>query len=120
LVGIDGRAITRSFLRVCLASAVLALVSFCVSRFCGDLLRVPITHFTTVAPRMASGAAPAVSAPISRVALQVMLSIGAGGAAYLLVLRLLRAPELGSFRDALRQRRAARGAAAEGAGVAQG
>ncbi len=105
---IDGTAITLSFLRVSFASAMLAVVAYVVSRACGHALHVPITQFTTVAPNVEGAAGARAAAPLVKVALQVMLSMGAGGAAYLFVLRLLRAPELDSFRDVLRQRRAGR------------
>ncbi len=106
LGGVDGRAIAVSFVRVVVASAALAGVAFLVSRWTGDWLGVPVSHFTAVAPPLnpeaATGAAPAA---FWRVAVQVFASMGAGGLAYLLVLRILGAPELVSLRDILRRRR---------------
>ena len=99
---IDGREITLSFVRVVVASAALAVVTLYVSRFCGHLLQVPITQFTTVAPNVEGAAGAKAAAPIARVALQVMVSMGAGMVAYLVVLRLLGAPEIESFRSAVR------------------
>ena len=105
LQGIDGRAITLSFLRILIASLVLAAVAFLTSRWLGHALSLPITRFTTTAPPVdtAMSAAAAVGS-FRQVALQVFTSLAAGGLAYLLVLRLLRAPELASFREILRRR----------------
>ena len=50
------------------------------------------------------------SAPMLRVALQVFASMAAGAAAYLAALWLMGAPEIASFTQALRQRRAAKSA----------
>jgi peptidoglycan biosynthesis protein MviN/MurJ (putative lipid II flippase) len=104
--GVDGRAITASFLRVLVASVVLAGVSLAVSRWLGAALGVPATHFAGTAPQVLAppeGAARAYS--IFRVALQVLASLAAGGVSYLLVLHLLGAPELASFRELMRRRR---------------
>ena len=89
----------------------------------GQKLHVPTTHFTTTAPRIeaangGTSASPAADDPaapaaqpsaqsfsLPRVAVQVALSMLAGLLAYLAVLRLLGAPEIESFLQALRQRR---------------
>ncbi len=106
LGGVDGRQITRSFLRVTVATAVLALVAWHVSRLCGHALHVPVTHFATAAPMVEGTAGARASAPMLRVALQVVASMAAGAAAYLGALWLMGAPEIASFRQALRRRRA--------------
>ena len=107
LGGIDGRGITLSFLRISAASLALGVVAWWVSARTGSLLRVPATPFTLTAPSVAGGgAALAATASIGHVAIQVLLSMAAGLAAYLLVLFALRAPELSDVRAALRQRRA--------------
>jgi len=108
LGGADGRAISISLLRVLVASVVLAAVSFLVSRWLGGWLGVPVTHFSTTAPPVdaASHAAAAVGS-FGAVAVQVLVSLAAGGVSYLVVLRLLGAPELAAFRDLLRRRRTA-------------
>jgi len=103
---IDGRAIARSFLRICVASLALAVVAFAVSHWSGRVLGVPVTRFTAVAPRpQVEASAGAAVVPWSRTAVQVLLSLGAGGAAYLLVLSLLGAPEIAAFRAVVRSRR---------------
>jgi putative peptidoglycan lipid II flippase len=108
LGGADGRAITLSFIRVLVASAVLAAVSLAVSRWLGSALGVPATQFASSAPVVVSpsaGAAVAARAyPIARVALQVLASLAAGGVSYVLVLHLLGAPELATFRQLIRWR----------------
>ena len=106
LGGIGGREITRSFLRIAIASVALAAVAYSVSVMLGRALHVPVTQFISTAPMLEGAAGVGAAAPMSKVALQVLLSMGAGIVAYLLVLRLLRAPEIESFRNALRQRRA--------------
>jgi hypothetical protein len=69
---------------------------------------VPITRFATTAPPVdAVAQVDAVAASFWRVAVQVFASLAAGGASYLLVLRLLGAPELASFGEILRRRRGA-------------
>jgi putative peptidoglycan lipid II flippase len=103
LGGIDGRAIAISFSRVVLASLALAAAAFWVSRWSGQLLGVPPTHFAASAPSEAASAAAA--APIVRVAAQVVASIAAGAVAYAAVLRLLGAPELAAFAQAMRNRK---------------
>lgn len=108
LGGADGRAILISFLRVAVASAVLAVVAFFVSRWCGQWLGVPVTRFSATAPPVdAVAQVDTVAASFWRVAVQVIASLAAGGASYLLLLRLLGAPELASFGEILRRRRAA-------------
>jgi len=111
LAGIDGRAIAISFARVVLASLALAAVTFCVSRWSGQLLGVPATHFAATAPSEAAGAT-AAAAPISRVAAQVVVSIAAGALTYLAMLRLMGAPELATFAQAMRSRKSATAPAA--------
>jgi len=101
---IDGRAILLSFLRVSVASIVLAAVALYVSRVTGRFLGVPATHFSVTAPVVQATVTAAAAAPVSRVAVQVVASLGAGGASYLLVLALLGAPELASFRAMVRRR----------------
>lgn len=110
LGGVDGRAIFLSFVRVTVASLALALVAYYVSRWSGQLLGVPATHFASMAPPENAGAAQA--APISRVAAQVVMSISAGALAYLVMLRMMGAPELASFAQAIRNRRSASSQAA--------
>jgi putative peptidoglycan lipid II flippase len=105
LGGVDGRAITLSLLRIGVASAVLAAVAFAVSRWLGGLLGVPATHFASAAPQVEGAPYAAAAGTFWAVALQVLGSIAAGGVSYLGVLRLLRAPELESFRQVLRRRR---------------
>jgi len=108
LGSVDGRAISISLLRVVVASVVLAAVSFLVSRWLGGWLGVPVTHFSATAPPV--DAAPDAAAALGSfwaVAVQVLVSLAAGGVSYVVVLRLMGAPELASFRDILRRRRAA-------------
>lgn len=106
LGGIDGRAITLSFLRVLIASAALGAVALAVSRWVGGALGVPATHFISSAPEVGKAAAGAASSfPLLRVAVQVLASFAAGGVSYLVVLHLLGAPELSTFREMLRRRR---------------
>jgi len=108
LGSIDGRAIAVSFLRVSLASVVLGLVALIVSRWIGAVLGVPATQFLAAAPQViASDAAAAIPASTGAVAIQVLASIAAGGVSYVVVLYLLGAPELRSFREVVRRRRAA-------------
>jgi putative peptidoglycan lipid II flippase len=106
LGGVNGGEILRSFLRFAVASAVLAVVALYVSRWSGQLLHVPATHFATGAPVAGSQSAEA-AAPITRVAVQVLASMVAGGAAYLVTLWLLGASELASLRDVIRRRQPA-------------
>ncbi len=106
--GADGRAIAISFLRISLASALLAVVALLVSRWTGNLLGVHATRFLAAAPQVgASPLAGAIPAKTAAVAFQVLASLLAGGVSYLLALHLLRAPELTSFREVLRRRRTA-------------
>lgn len=104
LGGMAGRTIVLSFLRVSLASIALGLVALVVMQWSGRVLGVPVTHYSWVAPAV-SGTSAAQDVSTLRVLMQVALSMAAGIAAYLLALRLLRAPEMESFRRALRQRR---------------
>jgi putative peptidoglycan lipid II flippase len=113
---IDGTAITLSFLRVTLASGVLAVVAYYVAQISGQMLHVPTTHFSTTAPSFAVITHAKAAVSVLHVAVQVMLSLGAGGIAYVLALRLLRAPELQTFQEALASRRS--GAGADTPGVA--
>ena len=110
LGGIRGREITASFLRVALASVVLGLVSFSVSVWAGRLLGVPATHFARSAPVVQQAGTIAAAGSFFAVALQVLVSLGAGGVSYLLVLRILGAPEIETFRAVLRRRGSARSA----------
>jgi putative peptidoglycan lipid II flippase len=107
---IRGREITASFLRIALASVVLALVSFAVSAWAGGVLGVPTTHFARSAPVVGQAGTVAATGSFLAVALQVLVSLGAGGVSYLLVLRILGAPEIETFRALLRRRRSARSA----------
>jgi len=107
LGGIDGRAITLSFIRVLVASAALAMVGLVVSRWVGGLLGVPATQFLAAAPEVVQGAAAGARPQTARVAVQVLASLAAGGVSYVLVLYLLGAPELKSFREVIRRRRTA-------------
>jgi putative peptidoglycan lipid II flippase len=110
LGGIDGRAIALSFARVVVASLALTAVTFYVSRWSGQLLSVPVTHFAAAAPPEAPSAT--ALAPITRVAAQVAASIISGALAYLGMLWLMGAPELATFWQALRSRRSGSTAAA--------
>jgi putative peptidoglycan lipid II flippase len=115
--GIDGRAIAVSLVRVAVASLVLAAVAFLVSGWLGGRLGLDVTQFATRAPMVtdagqdavgaSDGAGPAGRGSFAAVALQVLVSIAAGGVSYLLVLRLLGAPELETFVAVLRRRAAA-------------
>jgi len=105
--GVDGRQIALSTLRMLLASAALAAAAGLVMQWSGRALQVPASHFMLAAPTPAA-ALPNIATPKSAVGLQVLLSMSAGAAAYLVVLRLLGAPEIESFRAVLRRRRGAR------------
>ncbi len=107
LEGIDGRAITLSFLRVTLASVVLALVALAVSRWLGGALGVPATRFLASAPEVIQKVTSEARPETARVALQVLASLVAGAVSYIVVLHLLGAPELKSFREIIRRRRTA-------------
>jgi len=108
LHGIDGRAITLSFLRVLIASVALAGVALLTSHWVGRRLGAPATHFTTTAPPVdTAGASGAIAGSFSAVAVQVFASLALGAIAYLLILRLLNAPELATLRAVLRRRRPA-------------
>jgi len=112
LGGVDGRAIASSFARVAAASVALGAAALVVSRWSGGWLGVPATEFLASAPPIdAAGAGPAAAAPISAVGVQVTLSLGAGGLAYVAALRLLGAEELGSLVSILRRGPAAKQAA---------
>ena len=107
LDGIDGRAIAVSFVRVSIASVVLGLVALAVSRWAGSVLGVPATHFLATAPEVVTGEqSAALPASTGAVALQVLVSLAAGGVSYVVVLLLLGAPELATFREVVRRRRA--------------
>jgi len=67
---------------------------------------VPSTQFALSAPEVVVGA-PVHGWHLTGVALQVLASLAAGAVSYLLVLHLLGAPELKSFREAIRRRRTA-------------
>ncbi|MCJ7821884.1 MAG: MATE family efflux transporter, partial [Armatimonadetes bacterium] len=108
LGGIRGREITVSFLRIALASVCLALVSSAVSAWAGGVLGVPTTHFARSAPLVQQAGSVAAAGSFLAVALQVLVSLGAGGVSYLLVLRILGAPEIETFRAVLRRRGSAR------------
>jgi putative peptidoglycan lipid II flippase len=105
--GIDGGAIARSFLRVVVASAALAAVTYAVSRWLGGALGVPWSHFSLTAPSLTAAEAAGPSAAFWQVAAQVVVSLAAGGVSYLLVLRLLGAPEIAEVCDLVRRRRPA-------------
>jgi putative peptidoglycan lipid II flippase len=109
LKGIDGRAITLSFVRITVASAVLALVALAVSRWVGGVLGVPATDFLSTAPTVIKAQAAPLHFRTAFVLVQVVASIAAGGVSYLVVLYLLGAPEIASFREVLRRRRAPTG-----------
>jgi putative peptidoglycan lipid II flippase len=102
--GIDGRQIALSTVRMVVAAVALAAVALAVCQWTGRLLRVPVMEFTLIAPA-ASAALPNLVTPRSAVGIQVLASMAAGSAAYLLVLRLLGAPELADIKTVLRQRR---------------
>jgi putative peptidoglycan lipid II flippase len=106
LGGIEGRRIAIATARYVFASVALAAAAFYVSRWAGGLLKVPVTTFTLIAPAVdvPGHAARHAAAPLGRVALQVLLSIGAGGLAYIGVLKALRAPELDLVRDRITAR----------------
>ena len=105
LGGIDGRAIALSFLRVVVASAALAAATFAVSRWAGGVLGVPWSRFPLIAPSLAGAAAGEPVGSFGAVAVQVLASLLAGGVSYLLVLRLLGAPEIAEVREVIRRRR---------------
>ena len=108
LGGVDGAAITASFLRVLVASGVLAVVCLLVSRWLGDVFGLPVTRFLASAP--AVDGVEAAGAPVGSfftVAVQTLGSLAAGGVSYVAALWALRAPELAVFREVLRRRRAA-------------
>ncbi len=105
LHGVDGRAITASFLRVLIASLALAGVALLTSHWLGRRLGVPTTHFATTAPPVEPASGGRIVGSFSAVAAQVFASLTAGAIAYLLVLRLLDAPELATLRAVLRRRK---------------
>ncbi len=105
--GVNGWEMLQSVLRMSVAGGALAVAAYVAMRWSGAVLDVPSTTFGLVAP-LAAEVVPNVVTPKSAVGLQVLLSMGAGTAAYLLVLRLLGSPEIESFRAIVRQRRAAR------------
>ncbi len=109
--GIDGRSITLSFLRVLVASTVLAGVAFIVSRWLGGVLGVPATHFASTAPQVLTTPEAAIRGYSTlKVATQVLASLAAGGVSYVAVLHALGAPELQTLRQAIRARRSGQAA----------
>jgi len=112
---LDGGAIAICFARAVFASAALAAVAYCVSALCGRGLGVPVTHFLTTAPAEASASGSArLLAPFWKVAVQVLASMAAGAAAYLLILRLLGAPEIAVLQRLWRRGRTSLDSAAAG------
>ena len=107
--GVDGREILLSVLRMSVAGGALAAVAYVAMRWSGAVLDVPSTTFGLVAP-LAAEVVPNIATPKLAVGLQVLISMAAGVAAYLVVLRLLGSPEIDSFREIWRRRRAARSA----------
>ncbi len=107
LGGIDGRAIALSFLRVLVASAALAAVTYAASRWVGGALGVPWSRFPAAAPSLTGVSSEGAPGSFGQVAVQVLVSLGAGGVSYLAVLRLLGASELAEAREFLRRRRPA-------------
>jgi putative peptidoglycan lipid II flippase len=115
LGGVDGKAITVSFLRVLVASAALGAVAYYVSALCGRALGVPVTRFVTAAPQIENAGETAAGAvSVVKVGVQVLLSIACGTAAYLAALWALKAPEFDSLKRQLTGRRASAGAAHAG------
>jgi putative peptidoglycan lipid II flippase len=115
LGGVDGKAITVSFLRIVLASVALGVVAYYVSAVCGRVLGVPVTRLVTTAPQIERAAVVASSSvSVLRVAAQVLLSMACGTGAYLAVLWALKAPELESFMVRFRGRQARPDAASRG------
>jgi len=110
--GIDGRQIVLSVGRMLIAAAALGVVALVVCQWTGRALHVPVMHFSLIAPSVRA-AIPNIATPKAAVGMQVLASMAAGIAAYLLVLVLLRAPELSSVRALLRQRRAVGAAGTE-------
>ena len=102
--GLDGREMAISCPRIVVASAALGVVALMVAQWTGHRFHVPVPHLMLTAP-LASQPVPNIVTPKSAVGLQVLLSMGAGLAAYVLILRLLGAPELASVKQALRRRR---------------
>jgi len=102
LGGVDGRAIAASFLRVVFAAALAAAAAYWVSGLVGHRLGVPVTHFITSASQVA--AATSARGSNAGVAAQVFLSLGTGALVYLAALTAMGAPEIASFRSAVRQR----------------
>jgi len=107
LNGIDGRAIAVSFARVTAASLVMAGIVLIVSRWLGGALGTPATQFLSAAPEVVSAnQAGAARAGIWAVAVQVLASLAVGGVSYVVVLFAMGAPELATFREVVRRRRA--------------
>ncbi len=104
--GIDGREIGLSVLRVCVASAVMAAAMWAVVKRVGGMLHVPATQFVFSAP-----SAHAVSDPVGPIGstaatgLLVLACMGIGIVVYVIVLKLLRAPELSTVAETIRRRR---------------
>jgi putative peptidoglycan lipid II flippase len=105
LGGVDGRAIAASFLRITFASALAGAIAYWVSELVGRRLAVPATRFLTAASQVA--AVPGAHGSNAAVAIQVLASLVAGAVSYLVVLRLLRAPEITDLRAVIRRRRSA-------------
>ncbi|MFB3883208.1 MAG: murein biosynthesis integral membrane protein MurJ [Armatimonadota bacterium] len=112
LNGIDGRAIALSFLRIALASAVLALIALAVSRWVGAALGVPATEFLSTAPAVIKTETAVTHPRTLYVLVQVLASIVAGTVSYMVALRALGAPELAAFRQIIARRRNADGPSA--------
>ncbi len=100
--GAGGRAIAASFLRVMFASALAGAAAYWVSALIGHRLDVPVTRFITTASQAA--AATGAQGSNAAVAIQVLVSLAAGALVYLGILAALGAPEITSFRSAVRQR----------------
>jgi len=103
LGGIDGRGIALSFLRITVASLALGLLpGGC--RFEWDGSGCPVTLFTLTAPSVSAGGGE--RGEVSATWRSGAAEHGGRQHVYLLVLFVLRAPEIESFRKMLRQRRA--------------
>jgi len=104
----DLRTLAISFARVAAASSVMGAVSLWVSNTTGAMFGSPHFGFTLVAPAT-EGAAGGAGFAVWQAGVQVVAAIGLGAVAFLVVLRVLGAPELGLVSDTIRRRLARRG-----------
>jgi len=96
------RALAVSFGRIVVASAVMGLVALGVSSIIGKAFGLPRFDFTLTAPaELGAGSGATIS--LGHIALQVLAAMGAGGAAFLVTLRLLGAAELSLALNTIRR-----------------